>query len=216
MFEKKTLSDYIYEEILEDIISLNYMPGHRLSDVQLAEKYNVSRAPVRNAIMRLEREGMVVVKPQSSTIVSKISIKMAQDICDVRLLLETYAVRIAAEKITDRQLDDLQAAFDKLEAMDPDSEERSRFISVVDLQMHNLISELCGNQVIPEIIDRYRPEIQRVRRANITWVNRKEPTQMEMQKIFAALKKRDADAAVEAMREHIINIRTAIGNLSLD
>ena len=108
MFEKKTMSDYIYHEIKDAIVFLEYEPGEKLSEVQLAQKYNVSRSPVRAALAILERDGLVMIKPQSGTTVSEISFKRAQDMQQIRCLLEPHAARMAALHITDRQLEDLQ------------------------------------------------------------------------------------------------------------
>lgn len=213
MFKKHTITDYIYEQLLEDIVSLHYPPGEKLSEAQLAQRFEVSRDPVRKAFIRLERESFVQIKPQFGTIVSEISIEKGKEICDVRLLLETYAAKIAAEHITDAQLETLQAAFDRLVRMSKGSDEYSKYISEIDIMLHNTIYDACGNGVIKEVNLRYSLQIQRIRRANITWVNRLEPTKVEMLKIFEALKQRDPKAAESAMEEHIRNIKAAIEKL---
>ena len=73
-----TIGDSVYEQLLEEILTLQYLPGEKLSEILLAEKYGVSRAPVRNALGRLEQDGLVRIKPQSGTIVSEISIQKAR------------------------------------------------------------------------------------------------------------------------------------------
>ncbi|MGE0074078.1 MAG: GntR family transcriptional regulator [Sphaerochaetaceae bacterium] len=213
MFKKHTITDYIYEQLLDDIISLHYPPGEKLSEAQLAQRFEVSRDPVRKALIRLERENFVQIKPQFGTIVSEISIEKGKEICDVRMLLETYAAKIAAEKVTTQQLNALQHAFNKLETMDKNSDSYSKYISEIDILLHNTIYEACGNGIIREVNMRYSLQIQRIRRANITWVNRLEPTKVEMLKIFEALKKRDSLEAENSMREHIGNIKAAIEKL---
>ncbi len=69
---------------------------------------------MRNALGRLEQDGLVRIKPQSGTIVSEISIQKALHICEIRLLLERYAIYIAAQTVTDGQLAQLQRWFDRL------------------------------------------------------------------------------------------------------
>lgn len=211
--KQKTIGDYAYEHLHEDIICLNLAPGERLSEVQLAQKYGIGRAPVRKALNRLEQEGLVCIKPQVGTIVSDISIRRGQDICDVRILLECHAARIAAQRISDDRLFELQRAFDRLERMDARSEEYKRYVSEVDVQLHGAISECCGNAVIPEIIESYQPEIQRIRYATRTWVNRLEPSKSEMKSIFEALKQREPEVAAGAMENHLKNLKAAIGSL---
>jgi len=215
MTAKKTISDQIAETLINDIINLELKPGEKLSETQLAQKLGISRAPVHDALAQLERQGLVKVVPKSGTFVSEISIKKVQDICDVRLQLECYAAEVAAHRISDEQIRALQIQFDKLMEMDPESEEKSKFVSEVDIMLHGMIFEICGNTIIPDIIDSYRPEIQRIRKANIAWANRKESTQLEMRKIFEALKHRDIYAARLAMQEHILNIKAAVGTLPI-
>lgn len=212
----KTISDKIAEKLLNDIINLELKPGEKLSETLLAKKYNVSRTPVHDALVKLEQQGLVTVIPKSGSFVCKISIKRAQDICDVRLQLETYTVEVAAMKITKEQIQHLQQLFDRLNEMEPESEEKSKFISEVDIKLHDMIFDVCGNEVIPDIIESLRPEIQRIRRANIKWANRRESTQLEMRKIFEALKNHNPYMARLAMQEHLLNIKAAIGTLRIE
>ena len=205
MFEKKTMSDYIYHEIKDAIVFLEYEPGEKLSEVQLAQKFDVSRSPVRAALAILERDGLVIIKPQSGTIVSEISFKRARDMQQIRCLLEPYAARLAAPHITDGRLADLQMRFDKLARLPPRSEEKRLFVTVVDMMMHDLILEYCGNKEIERIIKSFRPIMQRVNDANTHRASRLISTEKEMREIFENLKKRDAQGAYEAMVNHMSN-----------
>ncbi|WP_083771469.1 GntR family transcriptional regulator [Sediminispirochaeta smaragdinae] len=91
----------------------------------LAKRFEVSKNPIRKALIRLERENFVVIKPQYGTFVSEVSIEKGREICDVRSLLESYAARIAAEKITEKQIASLQKSFDHLDVLEKGSEEYS-------------------------------------------------------------------------------------------
>ena len=210
MLKAKKISDYVYEEILENIVQLKYQPGEKISESQLAREIGVSRAPIKSALAKLESEGLVSIRPQNGTFVSKISVERARNICDVRMLLETYAVRIAAERVTDQELEKVQKLFDQMNAIPDENEEKRQFIYDTDGRLHDLIYEISGNTIVGEEIERYRPEIRRIQYANMTWMNRKVPTQIEMKKIFAALRDHDPDAAEQAMREHLSNIKKAV------
>ncbi len=210
MLEKKTISDYVYDKILEDIVQLKYAPGEKISETQLAAVLEVSRAPIKSALAKLEKEGFVSIKPQYGTFVSKISVERARSICDIREILEVAAVRKAAVNMTDGQLGELQARFDRMDAYKEFNDEKRRIIYEADGALHNAIYQASGNVIIAEIMQRYMPEIQRIQRANMTWADRKLSTQVEMKKILEALKGRDQAAAEEAMKEHISNIRETI------
>ena len=104
----------------------------------------------------------------------------------------------------------MEILFNKLDAMSEFNDEKRQFIYDVDTQLHNAIYLAGQNIIIEEIILRYKPEIQRIQHANMTWADRKIHTQSEMKKIFNALKIRDEEQAAKAMKEHISNIRRTI------
>lgn len=210
MFEKKTISDYIYEAIKESIISLEYAPGEKLSEVIISQKFNVSRSPVRLAFGKLEKEGLVTIMPQLGTIVSSISRKKAADICDVRILLEPYAAKIAAEKISDEELKKLKNKFEKLKNVETDTDEKRQCVFRVDLYLHNLILKICNNEEITRILENFRPEIQRIRRSTAKWDNRLPFSEKEMYEIYHAITERNPEKAYEAMQIHVQNIKESI------
>ena len=207
---KHTIGDAVYEQIKYDIVHLILAPGEKLSEASLSARYQVSRAPIRVALGRLQEEGLIDIRPQSGSIVTPISVERALNVVDIRLLLEPHAVTLAVEHITDEDIQRMDELFTRLSIMRPGSAERSRFISEVDGELHNLIWLRSGNVIIPEILNRYGAEIQRIRRANIQWQNRMIPSEQEMLRIFSALKRRDVLEAVESMRVHLNNIRQAL------
>lgn len=210
MLEKKTISDYVYDKILEDIVQLKYVPGEKISETQLSAVLEVSRAPIKNALAKLEKEGFVSIKPQYGTFVSEISVERAKGICEIREILEAEAVRKAVHNISEETIQSLEKLFVRMDTMTELDDEKYQFIYEVDGKLHNAIYEASGNVIIAEIIQRYSPEIQRIQRANMTWADRKIPTQSEMKKILNALKERNEDKAAEAMKEHISNIKRTI------
>lgn len=130
------MSDSIYEKLKYDIIHLHLFPGEKLSEASLAQRYGVSRAPIRSALNRLKEEGLIDIRPQSGSIVSPISIGRALSIIDVRLLLEPYAVKLAIPNLTEGDLLRLESLFLQLDLLPLGSPERSHFISKVDIELH--------------------------------------------------------------------------------
>lgn len=210
MIEKKTISDDVYDAILENIVQLVYTPGEKLSEAKLAAELGVSRAPIKAALSKLQNDGFVQIRPQYGTFVSKISEQRAENICTIRETLEIMAVKKAVKKISDKQLDEIGHMFKKLDSMKKFTEEKKQLIYQTDAILHKAIYDASDNEIISEVINRYAPEIKRIQRANITWDNRKDDTQEEMKKIFNALVKRDEREAVAAMKEHISNIMKTI------
>jgi len=113
---KQTTTDLVYEQLKKDIINLVYMPGEKLSEAKIAERYGVSRDPVRKAVALLEQESLLTSRPQFGTIVNPISLKQGIEVCTIRYLLETYAIEVAAKKINDATILDLKRKIIEVEA----------------------------------------------------------------------------------------------------
>lgn len=208
----RTAADMVYHELYQDIINLRFQPGEKLSETMLAERYGVSRDPVRKSISRLVQEGLLISRPQYGTIVSPISIQQGIDICDIRLLLETYAVHIAVKNLDESTIFSLVNEYEDLQKrLNSDDQEKIRQeIYSLDGRMHKVIYDASGNNMIANIINSYSFIIRRIQISNIMWHNRQTATMQEMGKIIKALSSRDEEAAVEAMSVHIENIKKTI------
>lgn len=210
MNTRKTTTDLIYEAMRSDINSLKLKPGEKISEARMAKKYNVSRAPVRDAIRRLQQDKLVLVKPQIGTIVAPVSLEKARDICQIRLLLEPYAAEIAAERITDEDIQNLDKQFALLASYANKGEVKEKCIYTTDSILHRMIWRLCGNKEIYQIIDGYQDEVHRIRQSTLKLANRAVPTEEEMRRIYQALRHKDPLAARKAMYEHILNLMNAV------
>lgn len=210
MNTRKTTTDLIYEAMRSDINSLKLKPGEKISEARMAKKYNVSRAPVRDAIRRLQQDKLVLVKPQIGTIVAPVSLEKARDICQIRLLLEPYAAEIAAERITDEDIQNLDKQFALLASYANKGEVKEKCIYATDSILHRMIWRLCGNKEIYQIIDGYQDEVHRIRQSTLKLANRAVPTEEEMRRIYQALRYKDPLAARKAMYEHILNLMNAV------
>ena len=103
----KPLRELVCENIRQAIIDGTFSPGERLMEIQLADEMGVSRTPVREAIRKLELEGFVVMIPRRGTYVADISIKDITEIYEIRISLDILAAGLAAERITDEELEQL-------------------------------------------------------------------------------------------------------------
>jgi len=209
MDTRKTIIDSIYEALRSDINTLKLKPGEKISEARMAERYNVSRAPVRDAIRRLQQDKLVLVKPQIGTIVAPVSLEKARDICQIRLLLEPYAAEVAAERITDDDILILDKQFTLLASYN-NEEIKEKCIYETDSILHRMIWRLCGNNEIYQIIDSYQDEIHRIRQSTLKLANRAVPTEEEMRGIYKALQHKDPLASREVMYDHILNLKTAV------
>src|SRR5512142_244050 len=109
-----TLRERILETIRDAIISGALKPGEKVAEPELAERYGISRTPIREAFRQLESEGYLTVIPRRGAVVSEFSQKDVEDFYAIKSILEGYAARQACIKLTDRELDKLQANNNKL------------------------------------------------------------------------------------------------------
>ena len=104
----KPLREIVFETLRDAIINQVLRPGERLMEIQLAEEMGVSRTPVREAIRKLELEGFVVMVPRRGVYVAGISMKDIHEVFEVRSALEALAASLAAERITEEELEEME------------------------------------------------------------------------------------------------------------
>lgn len=112
--EKKSLSSIVYDNLKGKILNNELLPGDKLIEMDIAKDLGVSRTPVREALSRLNEEGLVENFPRKSYIVSKISMKKAKDLYDVRTALEPLAVKTLAEEGITKRTQELEDIVTKL------------------------------------------------------------------------------------------------------
>jgi len=213
MTDGKKLSDRVYDALRQDILATRIQPGEKLSEAQLAARYGVSRAPIRDAFARLEQDRLVEVRPQVGTIVSQISEDAAMNVVAIRLLLEPPAARAAASNLTDEDRERLRTAFERLSSLAPNSEAKKLQLFETDGLLHALIWERCGNPEVKRILDRYRGQIQRVRHSNAELGNRLQPSEREIREIYQALLRGDGEGSARALARHLKNIGRAVKSI---
>jgi DNA-binding GntR family transcriptional regulator len=107
--ERLTVAEEVYRALKRDVITLQHRPGASLTEQELATTYGSSRVPVREACRRLQQEGLLTAVPYKGYFVNHISLKDISDCFDLRLLLESHALKLATEKATDADLDRLES-----------------------------------------------------------------------------------------------------------
>lgn len=206
------MADQIYEVIKEDILNLKIEPGQKLSEKSIAERFNVSCAPARNAIGKLQRENLVVVKPQVGTIVSLISYEKAANLFTIRLLLEPYAAKKAVRRIPDAEIDKLKEEHADLCKLEREGRVTHDIINSFDQKMHFLLLQWSGNAEISDIIANFSNETRRIRLSTTKVVDIQTPNRKELDNLFNAIVKRSGKAAEEAMRTHLKSVKKSVLN----
>ncbi len=198
-----------YGAIRDRIIAYDLAPDMLVSDSQLAQELGMSRAPIREAILLLQMDGLIEMDGNGKIRVSPITFDDAADILHVRLALEGEAIRLiaAAGWLADDQAAALTALHRQIaETADFDSTgEHFR----CDDAFHQLLAEYSGSRRICEILGRMRLQMQRVRWLNLVNPSRPAATVREHQALLDALLARDLDGALAALEAHFTNSREA-------
>ena len=161
MNEYLPLRDVVFNTLRQAIITGEFAPGERLMEIALANRLGVSRTPVREAIIKLELEGLVVMIPRKGAEVAKITEKDLRDVLEVRSSLEELAAELAAERMNDEVKEKLEKALKEFEeAIESDD---NAAIADSDVDFHDVIFEATGNARLIQIINNLREQMYRYR-----------------------------------------------------
>ena len=201
----------IHAQIRHDIVSLRLRPGERLSENELALQFGTSRAPVREALIRLVEEGFIKVLPQRGTFVTSISLAAMQRARFVREALEVAIVRRAAERgLSPAAKAQAQAILAEQEQARRDPERFTR----ADDAFHRTIAEDVGIAQIWAVLEREKAQLDRVRFLSLPAITPVDDLIRQHKGIVAAIERRDPDAAEAAMRAHLSEVLKIVEKLA--
>lgn len=204
----KPLRDVIFDTLREAIIVGELKPGERLMEVQLAEKMGVSRTPVREAIRKLELEGLVEMLPRKGAHVADLSVKDIMDVLEVRATLDGLASSLSASRINDDEIKELRHLLDQFIS----HVEKGNLQGSIkkDVEFHDVIYRSSRNEKLIQISNNLREQIQRFRVIYIKDYSSTKELVREHNAIYEAIAGRDPEAAMRAAQIHIRNQEEAI------
>ena len=207
---KLSLKQRAYDEISRWIVQGVLKQGQPLIETELAERLNISRTPIREALRELEKEGLVEIYPRRGTFVTKLTLKEIQELFEIREALEGMAARLCAKRITEEELQKLSEKFERAQK---EKDERTKEILYEQAgdSLHETILTTCGNPGIKKIIENYKTRLNRERKLAAKIPGRIESAYRDHVSIYRALKDRDPDGAEGVMRNHIaITLRSLL------
>ncbi|MRU16637.1 GntR family transcriptional regulator [Roseovarius sp. A21] len=197
----KRRADIIAEQLEERIFDGTYQDGDRLDEVRLASQFGVSRTPLREALQRLARSGLVELVPRRGAFVRQPGPVDLMEMFEVMAELEAACGRLAARRISDEALADLHNANAKcqtaVEAHDPDS------YYVENERFHKIIYRESGNGFLETETGNLHRRLQPFRRQQLRLRGRMAQSMGEHRAILDALEKGDSEAAADALRGHV-------------
>jgi DNA-binding GntR family transcriptional regulator len=200
-----SLATKVAEALSQQIVSGQLTPGQRVDLNHYATLWNVSVTPLRDAAKHLESLGLIKVLPRRGVFVAELSAKEVKDIFDVRIALETVAVRLATLRIPMDKAERTLKLY--VSARDTNSDaERKHLLPKVDMLIHGLAEEYCDNPRLQKMMEGLRDLIRLCQRTIIARLNEPYMTTLpEHIAICEAVCVRDPERAAAAMSEHLTN-----------
>ena len=196
-----SIAQKAYDLIRGEILTCSLAPGQQIVQARLVEKFGLGMTPIREALLRLAHEGLVQPYPRFGYIVSPVTEEMVRHLYEVRMILETAAVRLAVERASDAQLRQV-AESARFTYVYKNHEQYVRFLER-NAAFHDSIAVLAGNPRLAEMLGALLDELSRIFHLGLDLRDSAEEMQSEHTDLAAVLLARDADRAGQVVRAQI-------------
>lgn len=197
------LRDVVFNTLRQAILRGEMEPGERLMEIQLAQKLGVSRTPIREAIRKLELEGLVIMIPRKGAEVAHITEKDMRDVLEVRSTLEELVVELAIKNATEEKLNELKTANKVFESAVVSKD----VVNIVeaDVKFHDILYSMTNNARLIQIINNLREQMYRYRLEYVKDARTHSVLISEHNDIINQVKEKNVDAARKVIYQHISN-----------
>ena len=204
---KPTNAEKAYTQIKGKIITAEMPPGSVINEAQLMEEFALGRTPIREAIKQLQSENLVMVTPRKGMFVTDIAVTDLLQIFEVRVELESFATKLAAERISEHELVELQNLAVAYKETDPSNKET---LIKLDGEFHALIAKATHNKFLSKEIEHYYNLSLRIWYIALTYAKPEDIDVDAHIEILEAIQAQEAEKAGLRMREHIQNFHKTI------
>jgi GntR family transcriptional regulator, rspAB operon transcriptional repressor len=204
-------TDKAYTGIYTKIMNLEFQPGEMVSEIQLAKSLGLGRTPVREALMRLEQEGLIFTKQQRKYIYF-LTIKEVEEIFDLKICIESAVVKWAALKGTPDQIQELKGLMDQMVSIaskfdSPDEEKLVRDWLKADAALHSFIFEMAGNHRAEKIVTQLNKQWHRLKLGIYTLEGRMNKSVQEHRAFVDSIVAKNVLEAGVHMERHLENLK---------
>ena len=206
--QQKYLRDHIFEEIQQAIYSGKLSSEERLTESKIAKKLGVSRTPVREALYRLASLGLIKMIPHRGFIISQWSLKEIEDVLDLRIVLESFAIKLAIERIQPKEIEEFKELIKQMEeaVLNKDNIRASSLNTL----FHDKIITSSNNMALLEVIEPIKSKIYHFRIMSIYSEHRLEESFKEHKDILNTIIAKDIKSAQKLITEHIKKVGLTI------
>lgn len=209
--ERRTSAAEVFETLYDDIVSLRLMPGTRMSEAEIAERCAVSRQPVRDAFLRLDGMGLLLVRPQKATEVRRFSMPEIANARFVRAAIEADVLRSALRQWSGIDSTALRENLDR-QADAVRTRQAARFHEL-DYAFHRLLSEVSGHRLAFQTIAEMKAKVERLCRLSLEELAEMDTLLRDHAAIIAALDAGDGAALDRAIRTHLSRLDPVIDRI---
>lgn len=208
MDEFLPLRDVVFNTLRKAILTGELKPGERLMEIHLANRLGVSRTPIREAIHKLELEGLVTIIPRRGAEVAQITEKSMNDVLEVRRALDALCAELACDRITPEELNQLKKACEDFEIAVRTKDVQK--IAQADVALHDIIVQATGNQRLIQLVLNLSEQMYRYRFEYIKDTSQHQNLIEEHRIIYQSIVNKEKETAAQAARTHIDNQKLAI------
>jgi DNA-binding GntR family transcriptional regulator len=209
--EAPSLAEKAYLAVREMIVSLELRPGAVVNERDLIERLAIGRTPMREALRRLAQEKFVAVYPRRGMFVTTVEIRDLAALCEVRLALEGQAARLAADRATDGDKEELWALLGALDA----TEDVPRELMRLDERIHRMIWRIARNPFLEDTLEQYFVHALRIWFLALDQATELGGAVQEHRNLLEAVYAGDARQAEKLMRSHVQNFEEAMSRILL-
>jgi DNA-binding GntR family transcriptional regulator len=201
------LSDKAYQLIRQKIITLELLPLSPIDEQTLMEELRLGRTPIREALQRLATEDLVLLAPRRGMFVADISITDLQKVFELRMALEGFCARLAAERASSEQLQAMKQVVQDLDAV-PDEDYRG--LMVIDERFHELLYEAADNEFLADVLLRFHALSFRIWHLVLERIGSVRGALEQHIAITEAIEARDPEGAEKLVRQHVADFQYKI------
>lgn len=197
------LRDLVFNTLRQAILTGELKPGERLMEIHLANRLGVSRTPIREAIRKLELEGLVTMIPRRGAEVAQITEKSMKDVLEVRRALDALCAELACDRISEEEMGKLEEACAGFEKATRTGDTTA--IAKADVALHDIIVAATGNRRLVQLVNNLAEQMYRYRFEYIKDESQHERLVEEHRIIYESIRAKDREAAAAAAKMHIDN-----------
>lgn len=204
-YQDISLSNRVFQKLRNNILTGKYEEHEELREITIGKEFGVSRTPVREALRRLELEGLVTIIPNKGAYVTGITSKDVKDIYLIRSQLEGLCARLATENITEEQLNKLDEII-LLSEFHLKRDNSAEQMAELDSRFHEVLYEATDSRILSHVLTDFHKYVLMARKSSVVSEDRAKKSIQEHKEILQAIRNRDADMAEQLANEHIMQV----------